>query len=122
MSKHDDLFKFKIGQDLKSHHKTDRMPVMVSVVSREFEECPGGVQFHYHCRHIGENGISTNLIKFNEIELEACNFQKELEKFHAIDMEKEKEIEIAHQKMRADVRKMLKEAEESKADDSTKEK
>ena len=64
----DGLFKFQIGSWVR--HKQDSAatnPMMV--VSRELEQCYGGVQAHYYVRLYGRGSGSADLCPFNEIEL-----------------------------------------------------
>ena len=43
------------------------IPVLLTVLERRLQECPGGRQVHYLCRYFGPQGYIEHL--FNEIEL-----------------------------------------------------
>src|SRR5438128_2436856 len=75
-------FKFKIGQtvthaafpvhvQLERATWMDGKPMRFFIVSRLFEECPGGSQRHYDCRLILNDGqgFAPNLARLNEVEL-----------------------------------------------------
>ena len=65
----DEFFKFKIGETVVHVSNAKEKPVVLFIVNRQIEQCPGGVQLHYICRHIDEGFISIQYIKCNEIEL-----------------------------------------------------
>ena len=76
-------YKFDIGERLTTLVSIDTIdtddlhnPLILQVIERLAQECPGGVQRHYFCRvHVPDRDLpwlihaSRELTKFNEIEL-----------------------------------------------------
>mgnify|MGYP001609558907 CR=1 FL=1 len=58
--------------------KRGAVPLIMFVLERRFQECPGGSQTHYLCTHFTANGYVERL--FNEIELVAHPLMKEADK------------------------------------------
>jgi hypothetical protein len=100
MSELDKYFKHKINSTVKFTYRLNDKPTVMHIVSRELEECPGGIQYHYYCRQHTEDGYGTQLVKFNEVELEACDLKKDLEEYEA----KEHEKRLANDKEFAKIR------------------
>lgn len=86
----DAVFDFKIGDSVTHvgfapHYETSQFPGYVGypqryfVVQRVLEQCPGGVQKHYHCRavmhdtgsRLGGQVITERIVVLNEVELRA---------------------------------------------------
>lgn len=69
----DKFFKFKIGDRVRHIARTSEFMEGkvedIFIVQRMLEQCPGGIQLHYTCRALGDEGMATNLIRFNEVEL-----------------------------------------------------
>jgi len=110
MSKFDEFYKFNITETVKSKvQRPDGCPNLLHVVSRTMDECPGGVQFHYHCRqHFIDLGVSVKLVPFNEIELEACDFEEELRLHAEREVKRERDNYRVLRKMRMEVDEQLK--------------
>ena len=73
----DKFFKFKVGEMLAHRgsiaHVKDILPYRFShvryvIVGREIEQCSGGIQIFYTVRGNGENGLSLQIIRINEVE------------------------------------------------------
>jgi len=72
-------FKYEIGEiittkeSLFAHMHTDpergktTIPIILTVISRHMEQCPGGTQLHYICSYYTAQGYKAD--KFNEIQL-----------------------------------------------------
>jgi len=117
MSDFDNIFKHKIGSTVKSVVSMGKAPTCMQVVSRVLEECPGGAQYHYHCRQYTTDGYSTQLLKFNDVEIEACDILKDVKEFrdedHSREMTNMRELET----MRYKVRKELRDRDKKEGDD-----
>ncbi len=102
MSKFDEFFKFKIGetvQTLTTNEKYEK--VILFIVGRHIEECPGGHQFYYGCRvHHDNGGISTSHLRFNEVELKAFDYDEEAKETNERQFENYKRIEELKMKAR----------------------
>jgi len=119
MSKLDGFFKFKVNEVVKSSvmRLGEKMPYF-QIVERLIQECPGGIQYHYKCRHLfDDGGISTNYIQLNEIEVQACDLEEDIKAFDKAQVEREftnyRELERMKFKFRKELRK------EAKAEDTS---
>jgi len=69
----DEFFKFKIGETVRhivnKKQDDEGKGHVLFIAGRTIEQCPGGEQFHYNCRVVNDNGIGTNQVIFNEVEL-----------------------------------------------------
>lgn len=72
------MFKYEVQQFLKLRSDNplgDDGNCAYQVIERHFQECPAGVQIWYTCRghhkKFRERSVTIQLVKFNEIELEA---------------------------------------------------
>jgi len=113
MSKIDEVFEYKMGEIIK-YVSPLKGTTFLKVVGRELDECPGGVQYHYVCRPLHENGIAIQKIKVNSMEVTWCDLDAELKK---IAEEQDKEDREAHEKaieMRAEVRARMEKLKEDR--------
>lgn len=108
MSKFDEFFKFKVEEILQVSAQNGRGLILVQVVERMIQECPGGVQFHYTCRIHHEDSLGINYVKFNEIELKEYDSE-------VVNAEAEK-IQKETYKAMARLRKMAREEVDKEGD------
>lgn len=68
-----DIFKFGIGEEVKTKNNCDVEATKLKVVMSLIERCPGGERLLYRCRKFEEGNVGSDTIQFNENELEAVN-------------------------------------------------
>lgn len=73
------VFKFNIDDEVKGNKFHDTKQAKLRVVCCEIEICPGGARLLYQCRTGTDGGISTDLTRLAEHEIEACNHVEEVE-------------------------------------------
>ena len=61
------FFRFKIG-DVAEHVATE---VFFFITGRRLDECPGGVQVFYACRHVKDSAVAADVFWLYEHELKS---------------------------------------------------
>lgn len=78
-------FAFSVGEIIRPVVPDNRGRfATLQVIERQYSECPGEVQLSYACRAYHDGKMNTDLIRFNEVELQKCP-QNEMERmFEAV--------------------------------------